>query len=195
MSVAGSGGCSRSGEGNSQRTSAMGWVIGVTGMDRHCEILDVMHCARVQIKRGRRPPSLLLHCRHDAARSREEYRGKESATRPLAPAVVGCLGAASKYYDVELTYTSNAIEGNTLTHRETVEVIEHGITVGGKSLREHLEAVDHYDALLWMRGLTSRAEPVNEDTIGNCIGASWRAASRELPVSIAPCRAAFSVRP
>jgi hypothetical protein len=39
-------------------------------------------------------------------------------------------------YDVELTYTPNAIEGNTLTLRETAEVIEHGITVGGKSLRE-----------------------------------------------------------
>jgi len=41
------------------------------------------------------------------------------------------LRQLQKYYDVELTYTSNAIEGNTLTHRETAEVIEHGITVGG----------------------------------------------------------------
>src|SRR5258705_4308670 len=48
----------------------------------------------------------------------------------------GALAQLEKYYDIELTYTSNAIEGNTLTHRETAEVIEHGITVGGKSLRE-----------------------------------------------------------
>jgi Fic family protein len=70
-----------------------------------------------------------------------------------------------KYYDVELTYTSNAIEGNTLTHRETAEVIEHGITVGGKKLKEHLEAVDHYDAVLWMRDLAAQAAPVSENVV------------------------------
>jgi cell filamentation protein, protein adenylyltransferase len=54
----------------------------------------------------------------------------------LRPLSAGALAQLEKYYDIELTYTSNAIEGNTLTHRETAEVIEHGITVGGKSLRE-----------------------------------------------------------
>ena len=75
------------------------------------------------------------------------------------------LAHLQKYYDVELTYTSNAIEGNTLTHRETAEVIEHGITVGGKSLREHLEAVDHYDALRWMRELAGQGAPVGESVV------------------------------
>jgi len=42
---------------------------------------------------------------------------------------------------VDLTYVPIAIEGNTLTPRETAEVIEHGISVGGKTLRDHLEAV------------------------------------------------------
>jgi Fic family protein len=74
--------------------------------------------------------------------------------RPVSPAAVSSL---RKYYDVELTYTSNAIEGNTLTLRETAELIEHGITVGGKPLRDHLEAVDHYDAVLWMRELAASA--------------------------------------
>ncbi|ACK50135.1 filamentation induced by cAMP protein Fic [Methylocella silvestris BL2] len=79
--------------------------------------------------------------------------------RPLSAAAFAQL---QKYYDVELTYTSNAIEGNTLTLRETAEVIEHGITVGGKSLRDHLEAVDHYEAVQWMRDLASRGEPIGE---------------------------------
>ena len=70
-----------------------------------------------------------------------------------------------KSYDVELTYTSNAIEGNTLTLRETAELIEHGLTVGGKPLRDHLEAVDHYSALLWMRELASTATPLQEETV------------------------------
>lgn len=47
------------------------------------------------------------------------------------------------YYRIGLTYTSNAIEGNTLTESETKVVIEDGVTIGGKSLREHNEAIGH----------------------------------------------------
>ena len=75
------------------------------------------------------------------------------------------LAQLQKHYDVELTYTSNAIEGNTLTLRETAEVIEHGVTVGGKPLRDHLEAVDHYEALLWMRELAAATTPLGETTV------------------------------
>ena len=64
--------------------------------------------------------------------------------RPLPPALVRNL---AEWYKVELTYTSNALEGNTLTRRETAVVIEQGLTVGGKSLREHLEATNHARAI------------------------------------------------
>lgn len=47
------------------------------------------------------------------------------------------------WYRVELTYTSNAIEGNTLSRAETSLIIEKGITVGGKTICEHLEALNH----------------------------------------------------
>jgi Fic family protein len=90
---------------------------------------------------------------------------KKADLDQLRPLTGDALAQLQKYYDVELTYTSNAIEGNTLTHRETAEVIEHGITVGGKSLREHLEAVDHYEALRWMRGLAAQASSIGEDTV------------------------------
>jgi Fic family protein len=90
---------------------------------------------------------------------------KKAQLDRLRPLSSDALAHLQKYYDVELTYTSNAIEGNTLTHRETAEVIEHGITVGGKSLREHLEAVDHYDALLWMRELAAQPVPVGESVV------------------------------
>lgn len=49
----------------------------------------------------------------------------------LRPILGDALRRLQKYYDVEPTYTSNAIEGNTLTRRETAELIEHGVTVGG----------------------------------------------------------------
>lgn len=77
-----------------------------------------------------------------------DQKQRLDALRPLAPELLASLRES---YDIELTYTSNAIEGNTLTLRETAEVIQHGITVGGKKLADHLEATDHYDALKWMR--------------------------------------------
>jgi Fic family protein len=73
--------------------------------------------------------------------------------RPLPPALVRNL---AEWFRVELTYTSNAIEGNTLTRRETAAVIEKGITIGGKSLREHLEAANHSHALNAVHALVSR---------------------------------------
>lgn len=71
--------------------------------------------------------------------------------RPLLKALVHNL---DDWFRVELTYTSNAIEGNTLTRQETALVVEKGLTVGGKSLKEHLEATNHAAALDWIRTLT-----------------------------------------
>jgi Fic family protein len=90
---------------------------------------------------------------------------KKAELDRLRPLSAAALAQLQRYYDVELTYTSNAIEGNTLTHRETAEVIEHGITVGGKTLRDHLEAVDHYEAVQWMRAQAATSAAIGEDTV------------------------------
>lgn len=68
--------------------------------------------------------------------------------RPLPDALVRNL---DDWFRVELTYTSNAIEGNTLSRRETALIVEKGLTVGGKSLTEHLEATNHAQALDWVK--------------------------------------------
>lgn len=81
--------------------------------------------------------------------------------RPLDPAIVANL---RENLIVLWTYHSNAIEGNTLTLRETKVALE-GITIGGKSLREHLEAVNHRDAILLLEDLVQQAEPLDEWTI------------------------------
>ncbi len=73
--------------------------------------------------------------------------------RPLPDELVNNL---DDWFRIELTYTSNAIEGNTLTRRETALVVEKGITVGGKSLIEHLEATNHARALDWVKEQVSR---------------------------------------
>ncbi|KVE39622.1 Fic family protein [Burkholderia sp. BDU5] len=70
---------------------------------------------------------------------------------------------------LEWTYHSNAIEGNTLTLRETKVVLE-GITVGGKTLREHFEATNHRDAILYVEGIVSRAEALSDWQIRNIHG-------------------------
>jgi Fic family protein len=90
---------------------------------------------------------------------------KKERLDSLRPVSRAALLSLQKSYDVDLTYTSNAIEDNTLTLRETAELIEHGITVGGKPLRDHLEAVDHYNAVLWMRELAAKATPIDEATV------------------------------
>jgi Fic family protein len=51
-----------------------------------------------------------------------------------------------EYFRIGMTYTSNALEGNSLTETETKIVIEEGITIGGKSVRDHLEALGHSEA-------------------------------------------------
>lgn len=60
--------------------------------------------------------------------------------KPLPQEVIKNL---DEWFRIELTYTSNAIEGNTLTRQETAMVVEEGITVEGKSIQEHLEAINH----------------------------------------------------
>lgn len=83
--------------------------------------------------------------------------------RPLSQALVKNL---DDWFMVELTYTSNAIEGNTLTRAETALVIEKGLTIGGKSLKEHFEASNHAHALAWVKTLVSKPIcNISEDTI------------------------------
>ena len=61
----------------------------------------------------------------------------------------------------------NAIEGNTLSAVETTLVIEHGLTVGGKPLKDHLEALDHYDAIRYVRELAKLESPMTGSDVRN----------------------------
>lgn len=68
-----------------------------------------------------------------------------------------------EYYRIGLTYTSNAIEGNSLTESETKIVLEEGITIGGKRLIEHLEAIGHSDAYNYLYKLVKNTEITIDD--------------------------------
>ncbi|MEH6855662.1 Fic family protein [Priestia megaterium] len=67
---------------------------------------------------------------------------------------------------LEWTYNTNAIEGNTLTMNETKVVLE-GITVGGKTMREHLEVINHRDAIAYVEEIVQKGEPLTEWQIKN----------------------------
>lgn len=82
--------------------------------------------------------------------------------RPLPPSALAVL---REKRDLRLTYTSNAIEGNTLTLRETAEVIAYGTTIRGKPIKHHLEAQDHHAALEWMYGVAGGEEPIRVPTL------------------------------
>lgn len=85
------------------------------------------------------------------------------AARPLPAHTVASL---REKLMLEWTYHSNAIEGNTLTLRETKVVLE-GITVGGKSLREHFEAMNHRDAIVYVEEIVAKNEVLAEWQIRN----------------------------
>jgi len=82
--------------------------------------------------------------------------------RPLPPQLVKKLW---EQMQIEFTYNSNAIEGNTLSLRETQLVIQEGITVHGKSLREHLEARNHPDAINYIEKLAQKGKTIKQDDI------------------------------
>jgi Fic family protein len=79
--------------------------------------------------------------------------------RPLTPDLVDNL---REVYNIRLTYHSNAIEGNTLTQSETQIVIEKGITIGGKPLKDHLEAINHVEAIDFIRDLAMDERAITE---------------------------------
>lgn len=85
------------------------------------------------------------------------------AARPLPAHTIASL---REKLMLEWTYHSNAIEGNTLTLRETKVVLE-GITVGGKTLCEHFEATNHRDAILYVEEIVAKQEPLSEWQIKN----------------------------
>lgn len=74
------------------------------------------------------------------------------------PLTAGELQRLQEEFLVEHTYNSNAIEGNTLTLQETVLVLE-GITIDRKPLKDHLEAVGHKDAFLYVQDLVKERVP------------------------------------
>lgn len=92
----------------------------------------------------------------------DELKARLASARPLPEAALNKIEEALA---IEYTYESNRIEGNTLTLQETALVVEEGLTIGGKSLREHLEAINHNEAIAFIKDIAQGEEPITERTI------------------------------
>ena len=93
----------------------------------------------------------------------EKKRMRLSELRPLTPGEVERL---RQDFMIEFTYNSNAIEGNTLTLQETALALE-GMTVDKKPLKDHLEAVGHRDAFLYVQEIAAGELELSEYVVKN----------------------------
>jgi Fic family protein len=87
----------------------------------------------------------------------ETKKAQLYALRPLPVAEVNRL---REKILIEWIYNSNAIEGSTITLQETRLILETGLTVGGKSLREHFEVINHKEAIQYVENLVQNTEPI-----------------------------------
>jgi Fic family protein len=92
----------------------------------------------------------------------DELRNKLDSLRPLNETELKRL---REEFMIENTYNSNAIEGNTLTLRETALVLQQGVTIEGKHIKDHLEAIGHRDAFYCMVELADAKSVLTERVI------------------------------
>lgn len=119
----------------------------------------------------------------------KEKKAKLDSLRPLPKSLVTRL---RDQVVIEWTYNSNAIEGTTLSLKETKLIIEHGLTIKGKPLKEHFEAKNHKDAIVFVEELVEEKKlKINQDLIRQIhqlvlkeIDDEWAGKYREVQVRI-----------
>jgi Fic family protein len=87
---------------------------------------------------------------------KDRIEKKKEALNKLRPLPVIAVRKLREQFELEMTYNSNAIEGNSLTLKETFLVISEGITIKGKPLKDHLEAKNHTEALAFVFDLIDK---------------------------------------
>lgn len=92
----------------------------------------------------------------------DALKAKLATLRPLPS---NALEKIQEALEIEYTYESNRIEGNTLTLQETALVINEGITISGKSMREHLEAINHAEAIDFIKDIAKNSIEITERLI------------------------------
>ena len=111
-------------------------------------------------KRSARPDNydFIINLDNNYFNEVDKLKEELDSKRPISKETLKSL---KESINLEWTYNSNGIEGNTLTLRETQVVLE-GITVGGKTIKEHLEAINHKKAILYLDDLVKDKRPITE---------------------------------
>ena len=94
----------------------------------------------------------------------EEIERKKELLSSMRPLTQGEVERLREEFMVEFTYNSNAIEGNTLTLKETAMALE-GMTIDQKPLKDHMEAIGHRDAFLFVIDIASKEIPLSESVV------------------------------
>ena len=95
----------------------------------------------------------------------QECDNLKSRLSELRPLPAEALKKIEEAFAIEYTYESNRIEGNTLTLQETELVVNEGVTIAGKSMREHLEAINHAEAIDYIKDFAKSELEISERTI------------------------------
>jgi Fic family protein len=93
-------------------------------------------------------------------RLHERLTNQKTRLDALRPLPTPALQRLREQMTTEWIYNSNAIEGSTLTLRETQMILKQGLTIGGKSLREHFEVINHKDAIDYVETLAQNNTPI-----------------------------------
>jgi len=101
----------------------------------------------------------------DLAAQLAELKRRLDALRPLTSEQLQALWPMLENDSVYYTYATNAIEGSSLTQGETLNILQYGVTVHGKPLRDHLDAVNGQTAFMKMLEMVKTGEPITEETV------------------------------
>lgn len=91
--------------------------------------------------------------------------GKKRALDRLRPFPESIVKKLNEQFTIEWTFNSNAIEGNTLSLQETELVLNRGLTIGNKSLKEHFEVINHKKGIEYLNAFVSKKQELNETFI------------------------------
>ena len=93
------------------------------------------------------------------------HKDRLDKLRPLSPESIKLLWPQWRAEDALFVYSTNAIEGSTLTLAETVVVLEDGVTIGGKSVRDHLDAINGQKAFTLMLDLAQKRAEIDLEAL------------------------------